>query len=193
MAGVDTKGQVVWKKQIFSGDNDGVSTSPVVSGNQVYVTAGFGGGCHLFDIDKKMEATDKYKKTIQKKLKNTHGGVVLIDGHIYGHTEPGAWICQDLATGEDKWLERNDLKCQSGAIIAAEGNLYLFTDDGEVALAPASPAAFNITSSFKLPKRSKVPMDRTTSRQSRVWAHPAICDGGLYLRDHENIFAFKIK
>jgi hypothetical protein len=28
---------------------------------------------------------------------------------------------------------------------------------------------------------------------ARVWPHPAISDGVLYLRDHEFIFAFAIK
>ena len=193
LAGVEAKsGKVLWKKQIFAGDNEGASTSPIVKENQVYVTAGFGGGCHLFEINKKQEATELYSKKAQKRLKNTHGGVVLVGDHIYGHTEPGRWICQDFKTGDEKWLS-DELKCQSGAIITAESLLYLYTDEGDVALVLASPEEeLKIISRFAIPERSTVPASRTTSRQSRIWPHPVIANGHLYLRDHELIFAFKI-
>lgn len=192
VAGVDKAGNLLWKMKIFSGDNDGIGTSPVVKGNQVYVTAGFGGGCHLFDINAKQVAAEQYTKKAIKTVKNTHGGVVLIDDHIYGHTENQSWVCQELATGAEKWLERDALKCQSGAVVAAEGLLYLYTDDGEMALVSATPQAFNVISSFTIPQRSAIPGNRSTSRQSRIWAHPVIANGHLFARDHDLIFAFKI-
>jgi len=193
LAGVEAKkGTVLWKEKIISADNEGASTSPIVKGNDVYVTSGFGGGCHLFAIDKKQNAAEQYAKKAQKRFKNTHGGVVLVDGHVYGHTEPGGWMCQDFKTGDEKWFNRDDLKCVSGALIVAEGLLYLYTDDGEVALVDASPAAFNLKSDFKIPQKSAIPPNRVTSRQSRIWAHPVIANGRLFVRDHEYIFAFDI-
>jgi outer membrane protein assembly factor BamB len=192
VAGVDAKaGKVLWKAQIFSGVNDGVSTSPVVKGNEVYVSAPWGGGCHLFEINKAV-AKELYSKKAQKRMRNTFGGVVVVNDDIYGHTEPGAWLCQDWKTGDEKWLERGDLKCQSGAIIAAEGMLYLYTDEGEAALVAADPTNFKMISSFTIPKKSEIPPNRVTSRQSRVWTHPVIANGVLYLRDHEYIFAFDV-
>ncbi len=194
VSGIDAKnGKLLWSETIFTNTNDGIGATPVVADKQVYVTAGFGGGCHLFEIGNNQAATEKFSKQMQKKVKNTHGGVVLIDGHIYGHSEPGMWVCQDLKTGKLAWDERQTLNCKSGAIAAAEGLLYLYTDDGEVGLVAADPAGFKLISSFTIPVKSMIPQNRLTSRQSRIWAYPAIANGHLYLRDHEYVFAFKIK
>ncbi len=196
VAGIDAKsGKLLWKKQAYAGDNEGASTSPIVKDNHVHTTVGFGGGCHLFEIDKKQEATEKYSKKNQKLLKNTHGGVVLVNGHVYGHSEPSGWICQEFKSGDVKWFHRDELKCQSGAIIAADDLLYLYTDEGEVGLVKPDPdKEFDVVSTFTIPKKSTIPApgNRTTSRQSRIWAHPVIANGVLYLRDHEYIFAFDI-
>jgi outer membrane protein assembly factor BamB len=194
VAGIEAKtGKLLWKAPIFSGTNDGVSTAPVIKGNEVFVSAPWGGGCHLFEIAKNQMAKDLYPKKAQKFFRSTFGGLVVLDDKIYGHSETG-WCCQDWKTGDAKWLERRQLKCSSGAIVAADDRLFLYTDEGEVALVEASPKEpMNLISSFTIPKRSAIPPNRTTSRMARVWPHPAISDGVLYLRDHEFIFAFAIK
>jgi len=189
---VDTAGNLLWKEKIFNGTNDGVSSTPLVVGNQVYVSAGFGGGCHLFEIDAKWGVADKYSKAISKKVKNLQGGVVLLDGKIYGHSESKLWMCQDFKTGKMDWDERLDLSCVSGAITSADGMLYLYTDDGIAALVAPSPAMYQKVSSFEIPVKSNIPAQRVTSRSAKIWAHPVIANGHLYLRDHEYIFAFKI-
>jgi hypothetical protein len=193
VSGFDAKnGNVLWSETIFKGESYAIAASPIIKGNQVYVTSGYGGGCHLFHINTNQKATEQYAKKIFKKVKNTHGGVVLIDDHIYGHSEPGMWICQEMRTGNIKWDENAQLKCPSGAITAADGKLYLYTEDGEAGLVDADPKGFNLVSSFTIPEKSMIPQMRQTSRSSRIWAHPVIANGHLYLRDHEYIFAFKI-
>ncbi len=194
LSGVDAKtGKLLWSQPTFKQSSYAIAPSPVVDGNKVYITTGYGGGSHLFEISKDQKAKDLFPKAAQKKIKNTHGGVVRIGGHIYGHTEPGAWFCQDLATGKDKWLERDAFQTQSGSVTSADGLLYLLTDAGEVGLAKASPKEFDLVSSFKLPDASKFPADRKTSKDAKVWAHPVIADGVLYLRDSELLFAYDIR
>jgi outer membrane protein assembly factor BamB len=105
------------------------------------------------------------------------------------------WICQDLKTGAVVWDDGNALTCGDGAIIAAEEKLYLYSDKGEVWLVDATPKAFNLVSSFAIPVKSTVSDMgvRVTSRQAKIWTHPAIANGRLYLRDQEYIFAFDIR
>ena len=194
VAGIDAKtGNLLWKQSILAADSYLLAASPVVKGNQVYITSGGAGGCHLIDIDTKQKATDLYNFKKSKLVKNSHGGVVLIGDSIYGHTEPQAWICQDLKTGAENWRERNVLNCTSGAITAADGKLYLYTDDGTAGLVEADPKEFNLISSFPIPMKSKINPDRATSSQSGIWAHPVVANGRLYLRDQEYIFAFDIR
>jgi outer membrane protein assembly factor BamB len=194
VSGVDAKtGKLLWSKPYFAGDSYVVGPTPIVQGANVYVTEE--NGCNLYEINAKQEASEKYKAKYKKRLKNNHGGVVLIDGKIYGHTDPEAWICQDLKTGSDDddfgWLERNELKCRSGAITAAEGMLYLYTDEGEIGLVQAMPKAFTLISKFAIPEQSKIPVEKR-GRDTKIWAHPVIANGVLYVRDTELIFAFKI-
>ncbi len=192
LAGVDAKtGTVLWKNNIVPGDSYAISPTPVVRGTRVYATTS--DASHSFEIDVKQTAEEKFKKANWKKLKNRDGGVVLVGDHIYGHSEPGMWVCQDFKTGDQAWAERNDFKCDSGSIIAADGMLYLYTDEGKVGLADADSKGFNLVSQFKIPEMSKIQPNRQTSKDSRTWTNPAIANGHLYLRDHEFIFAYKIK
>jgi outer membrane protein assembly factor BamB len=113
-----------------------------------------------------------------------HGGVVLIDGFIYGsnweNNRNGNWVCLDWKTGkvmyETKWINK-------GSIIAAEGMLYCYEEkEGNLALLKASPKGFDIISSFKIEKGS-----------GQHWAHPVISDGRLYLRHGEALMVYDIK
>lgn len=191
--GVDTKGKTLWQETIFKGASYAIAATPVLyESNKVYITSGYGGGCHLFEIDKQQKATDLLTKAQAKKVKNTHGGVVRVGDFIYGHSEKNQWICHDLKSGDIAWDERNELSCTSGSITAGDGMLYLYADDGTVGLVPADPKAFKLAGSFTIPMKSQIPQNRPTSRAAQIWANPIIANGHLYLRDHEYIFAYKI-
>lgn len=114
-----------------------------------------------------------------------HGGVVLVDGYLYGAGFDGlccgSWVCLEWNTGkvmyDTLW---NDNK---GSIIYADGMLYCYDEkDGNVALVKASPKGFNIISSFKI-----------TQGSGKHWAHPAISDGRLYIRHGDVLMAYDIK
>src|SRR5439155_22000618 len=103
-------GKVLWSQSIFKHHSYAITPNPIIKDNLVYVTSGYGGGCHLFEItgkDGAFKARDLYKPRQQKAVKNTNGGVVLIGDHIYGHSETQTWVCQDLKTGNVKWTERD--------------------------------------------------------------------------------------
>ena len=57
-----------------------------------------------------------------------HGGVVLVNGYIYGsnwlNNSDGNWCCIEWNTGKKKCEEH--WKCK-GSIISAEGMLYIYT------------------------------------------------------------------
>ena len=42
-------------------------------------------------------------------MKNHHGGVILLDDHLYGHSDGVGWVCMDFNTGEQIWREREAL------------------------------------------------------------------------------------
>ena len=110
-----------------------------------------------------------------------HGGAVLVDGFIYGaNTKRQGWMCLDWNSGktmyEKKWLGK-------GSIIYADGMLYCYEEkEGTLGLVPASPDAFNVVSSFKVPHGT-----------AEHWAHPAISNGTLYIRHGDALMAYDIK
>ncbi len=184
-------GKVLWSTSLFKGQSYLIAPTPVVQGDLVYDTNEK--SCQLYQVSAEMQVKPLYSKAAQKNVKNGHGGVVLVNGHIFGHTAPSAWICQDFKTGKQVWLERNAFNCKSGSIASADGLLYLYSDEGEVGLVEPSTEEFKLISSFKIPERSEYPANRKTSKDSGVWSHPVIADGHLFLRDAELIFCYDIR
>ena len=81
-----------------------VIPTPIVRDNRVYVTTGYGVGCMLVEIASDNTATVVYDN---KLMKNHHGGVVLLEDKLYGHSDGVGWLCQDFATGKRVWRERS--------------------------------------------------------------------------------------
>ncbi len=137
----------------------------------------------------KIGADGKSVETVyenNKVMKNHHGGVVLVDGKLYGHSDGGGWVCQDLKTGAEVWSNKGFGK---GAVHYADGMLYCLDErSGEVALAEASPKGFEIKSRFKLD-----PLSTQRNRQGGIWPHPVVLNGRLYLRDQEYLYCYDVK
>jgi outer membrane protein assembly factor BamB len=181
--GISAKdGKLLWKSDFPKG-RTAVIPTPIVKGNNVYVTAGYGAGCKMVTIGAGNEVTTVYENTV---LKNHHGGVILLGDHLYGHSDGYAWVCQDLKTGEEVWGHR---ELRKGAVAYADGRLYCQEEDGgTVVLAEASTKGWKEHGRFKLDPQSKI-----RSSSGRIWTHPVIANGKLYLRDQDLIYCYDIK
>jgi outer membrane protein assembly factor BamB len=197
VSGFDAKdGRVLWTGPLAKISSYAIAPTPIVRGDLVYVTAGYDYGCHLYQLKRAGDgfaASDLYKPRERRAVKNTHGGVVLVGEHIYGHSEKTGWVCQDLKTGKVAWLERDKLECYSGSITAADGMLYLYSDEGKAVLLKANPKAWEEHGLFTIPEKSKVVETRRTFRSAKIWTPPVIANGRLYLRDQELLFCFDIR
>jgi len=120
-------------------------------------------------------------------LDNEHGGVVLVDGHLYGHADGNHkhrhWACLDWKTGKTMWTSDEFPGPRSASTLYADGMLYLTNEKGVVALARVNPQKMEIVSQFEIPKQGKGPS----------WAHPVICDGRLYIRHGQFLYAYDIR
>ncbi|MDX1948006.1 MAG: PQQ-binding-like beta-propeller repeat protein [Pirellulaceae bacterium] len=178
-------GRLLWRSPRRYGTE--VVNSPLISGDYVYTTVGSAQGCDLVKIEKdgdKFQATPVYNN---QNLANHHGNVVLVDQHIFGHSQNKGWICQNLRTGEAVWSER--MKLRAGALTYADGRLVLFSEDnGTVAQIEASTAGWRETGRFPIPEQTKL-----RKPNGRIWTPPVISGGRLFLRDQELVFCYNLK
>lgn len=174
-------GKLLWKSP-WPGQTAVIPT-PIYHDGHVFVTSGYGVGCKLVKLNDTEEPTEVY---FNKTMKNHHGGVVLLDKHLYGYSDGVGWLCQDFSTGELVWNERQ--KLGKGCLTYAEGKLYLVDErDGTVVLIDASPDGWNEHGRFRLS-----PQSEQRSPSGRVWTHPVVSNGRLYLRDQEFLSSYDI-
>ncbi len=161
-----------------------VVPTPIVFESKVYVTSGYAVGSMQLDI---ADLKNVKRLWFNRIMKNQHGGVILLDGFLYGYSDNVGWLCQDWQTGDRVWNEKEALG--KGAIAYADGRFYLLAaKTGNVVLIEASPQEWKERGRFQLG-----PLSARRKPATHIWTHPVISGGHLYLRDQEKIFCFDIK
>jgi len=189
VVGIDAQtGKELWRNAKVAGKVANVPT-PIVKDDLVFCTTGYtsyNGGSVLMQIIKEGDqfvAKEKWYLDA-KGFMNHHGGVVLVDGFLYGgHGQnDGQLTCIELATGKVKYRNRGVAK-GSAALLCADGRLYYRYQDGTMVLVKINPEKEEVISKFTLPYDSGKPS----------WPHPVICNGELYIRDMDVLMCFDVK
>jgi outer membrane protein assembly factor BamB len=184
LVGVGTDGRFLWKYERL-GPNTANIPTPIVVGEHVFASAGYGKGGALLRLKadgKNVTAEEVY---FRRELTNKHGGVVRVGDHLYGDTDDdGRPFCAEFKTGKVLWKRKPDQGSGSGSasVTAADGRLYFYYEDGAVALVEASPAGYKEVGSFRVPKRS-----------GPSWAHPVVSDGRLYVRAGDLLYCYDVR
>jgi len=181
-------GKLLWAHKKEAPYPDVVCTSPIVSEDMVYVSVGFGAGAEVIKIKTEGENQKAESLWSEKEIANDNGGVVLHNGHIYGYHLKRGWQCQELATGKKVWESKRGA-LGAGSLLVADGLIFALGEDkAEVGLIEAKTDKYAEKGKFKLPKESKIRKAR-----GKVWTHPVLADGKLYLRDHDLLFCYEVK
>ncbi len=180
--GLDTDGKLLWDAEWPLGRTAVVPT-PIYHDGEVYITSGYGAGCMLLKIDKDNNVEKLYDN---KNMKNHHGGVIRIGEHVYGYSDGVGWLCQDMHSGEKVWNEKS--KLQKGALAYADGMFYCLEEkSGTCVLIEASADSWSEHGRFKLS-----PQTEQRSIKGKIWSHPVIANGKLYLRDQEIVCCYDV-
>jgi hypothetical protein len=182
-------GALLWRHRPGEGYGDVVCPTPLVRGDRVYVTVGYGGGSQGLKVTGDGKAFKVEVVYTEPAIGSRQRGAVLVGDHVYGHHEDLHWACQEFARGARVWPPKPTRHAiKAGSLLAADGRLYVLDERANVAMLDASPAGFRVLGQFKLPRESK-------NRKSRggLWAHPALSDGKLYLRDQELVFCYQVR
>jgi len=179
-------GKLLWHYNDVANGTANIPT-PIVSGDYVFCSSGYGdGGTALLKITKdgsELKANEEYYFAA-KEMQNHHGGMILLDGHVYmghGHNN-GFPLCVDLKTGKDAWRPGRGAGSGSAAIAYADGHLYFRYQDATMALIEATPKDYVLKGKFKI-----------ATKNGESWPHPVIAGGKLYLRDQDSLLCYDIK
>jgi len=179
--GVDVRsGKLLWLHEHRSTCDQNV-TSPIYHDGCVFVSSGHKAGGRVFRISADNRKTEEFWYGMR--LDNCHGGVMLLDGYLYGsgcRMYNKGLHCVKFATGEVMYSAKEIGKT---SLTYADGLLYCYSNDGEMMLVKPTPQAATIISRFRPPKEGKDPS----------LSHPVICGGRLYVRHLDDLFAYDIR
>lgn len=148
--------------------------------NSIFYASGYGTGGALLRLTAAQNRVSAKLGYFTQDMKNHHGGMVEVDGFLYGSSDPGVLTCINLTSGQTVWQNRSVGK---GALTCADGHIYMRSEKGPVALVEINPKAYVEKGKFDQPQRSGKP----------AWAHPVVADGKLFLRDQDILLCYDVR
>jgi len=122
-------------------------------------------------------------------LDNKQGGIVVLGGRLYGYApsqnRSKPWVCIDFESGVTIFQDspvRSSYKYKNGCLTYADGMLYLFSDNGNMALAKPTDKGFEVTGRLRIKEPGKRP----------TWAHPVVFGGRLYIRYGDKLGVYNV-
>lgn len=176
-------GEQLWKFKHYQSGPFCICALPAYHDGQVFLTAGYGKGSVLLQIKVAGQKASVEPVWHSKDLDNRQGGVILLDGYLYGVADRNSnakWICLDWKTGQTMHAERG---LGQGSLTYADGMLYILGEKGKVGLVRPTPTGHDLTSTFKIPQGGAGP----------VWAHPVVCGGRLYIRHSDFLYVYDVR
>lgn len=157
---------------------------PVLVGESVFMSAPHGppGQLHRLVAPREPGGMVGVEDGWTTGLDTCQGGVVHVDGRLYGSYYPArqGWAALEAATGRVLYEAPELVK---GAVLAADRRLYALSEDGWMRLLRAGETQFEVKGQFRLPQ----------IRGRDAWAHPVIFDGRLYLRYHDTLYCHDVR
>ncbi len=157
------------------------TNTPLYHNGEIFTTSGYDAPSVMISLSE--DGKDAEVKWSNDVLDTHHGGVVLLDGYIYGsnwlNNGNGNWACLEWETGkvmyEESWFNK-------GSMIYADGLLYIFEEkNGHIGLLEPTPEGFTLISSF-LPEGGSGPW----------WAHMTIYENKLFMRHGSTLFVYDL-
>ena len=186
LVGVRAKdGKYLWRYSRVSNGTANIPTA-IVDGDNIFTSTAYGTGAALLKLTangEQVNAEEVYwldGKTFQ----NKHGGMTLVDGHIYcGHGNGnGLPVCLNMKSGEVTWGPERAKGKGEASLVVADGHIVWRREDGTVILTKVNPKTMDVVGAFK-PEFQK----------GKTWAHPVIANGKLYLREQDKMMCYQLR
>ena len=174
-------GELLWRFEHRTPFDETIPT-PIYHDGHVFITTRSTGSVLLkIIVDGDRVSVDNVWRSGE--LDNQHGGVILVDGYLYGASlvkNRGRWICLEWKSGDMMYAEPGVGK---GSLTYADGMLYTMNEHRTVGLVEATPRGHRVVSRFNIPAGGEGP----------TWAHPVVCGGRLYIRHGEFLYCYDVR
>lgn len=175
------QGNIIWKSPLKDLLNESSST-PVRVGDYFFATSVTYGGV-LFKLTEKEGKQDIERLWHKKELTCYFGTPIAIGEHLYVVTgsisPPQANLhCVEVKTGNILWTKKKVGKYHA-TLVRVQNGLLMMEEEGDLVLIDPNPDA------YKELARAKV--------CGHTWAHPALSDGKLYVRDHAQLHCIELR
>ena len=171
-----THGELLWEYPWTTSYDINAAQPLVVSPTRLFISSGYGQGAAVIELSDAGGALTAREVWKNVRMKNRFASSVLHDGFIYGFDE-NILACVDAATGALKWKGG---RYGYGELILASGQLIVLSEDGELALVRAAPAAHD-------------ELARVPALEGKTWNHPAMDRGILLIRNSQEMAAFDLR
>jgi outer membrane protein assembly factor BamB len=176
--GIDVgSGKLLWSYDKVSNNTANIAT-PIVRGNRVFLSSAYGTGAALLEMTPANGGISAREVYFTHEMRNHHASSVLIGDYLYGFSDT-ILTAMNFDTGKVAWRDRSVGK---GSMVFADDRLYLFSEQGVVGLAEASPAGYREHGRFEI-RTGRLP----------TWSHPVVSGGKLFIRDQDTIFAYDVR
>lgn len=169
------EGKLLWEHPWVTNHGINVGQPLVVTGNRLFISAGYGHGAALLEITGSGDRLGAGVVWESGRMKNKFNSSALFDGHIYGLDER-ILACIDAATGRLKWKGG---RYGYGQLLLASGHLIITTERGEVVLVKATP-------------ESHQELARFPALEGKTWNTPAIAGGKLLVRNAREMACYRL-
>ena len=169
-------GKPLWGQNKSSNQTANCAT-PLVIGRHIFSSSDYGTGAELIEVSTSRSKIMSQVVYHNRNMKNHHGGMVYIDGHVYGSSS-NILTCINLKTGKPAWRQRS----MKGSVVCADDKIVFRHENGTVVLLQVNSNAYRELGRFQQDDRSDRP----------AWAHPVIAGGRLYLRDQDKLLAYDL-
>ena len=170
-------GKLMWRNSSASNGTANIAT-PLYSDGKVFFTSSYGAGGALLGLRVSGNEVRAQEIYFTRDMRNHHGGVVLVNGYIYGYND-SILTCLEFASGKMVWRDRSVGK---GAVTYADGHLYILSEDNVVGLVEATPAGYREKGRFSI-----------ADQGLPSWAHPVVSGGRLYIRNQGTLTSYDVR
>jgi outer membrane protein assembly factor BamB len=170
-------GKLMWRNTEPSNGTANIAT-PVYSDGKVFYTSSYGTGASLLGLKAAGNEVRAQEIYFTRDMKNHHGGVVLVNGYIYGYND-SILTCLEFNSGKVIWRDRSVGK---GAVTYADGHLYIVSENNVVGLVEATPAGYREKGRFSI-----------ADQGWPSWAHPVVSGGRLYIRNQGTLTSYDVR